>query len=208
MRFTLRLQNPVCFTNCKRRVLEAGDNIMSLVGYARVSTNAQDTELQLAALNEAGCQRIFDETASGAKADRPELKRCLDFLRDGDVLVVWKLDRLARSLKQLVDIVHDLGERKIGFRCLTQSIDTTNSSGKLIFGIFAVLAEFERDLIKERTMAGLHAARAKGKVGGRPKLAAEKVAELNRRLADKESWRSIAKAMDISQATISRHRQR
>ena len=180
------------------------------IGYCRVSTEEQCLNLQKDALRNAGVadNDIYEEKASGAKEDRAVLEQALRALREGDVLVVWKLDRLARSLKQLVDIVHDLGERKIGFRCLTQSIDTTNSSGKLIFGIFAVLAEFERDLIKERTMAGLHAARAKGKVGGRPKLAAEKVAELNRRLADKESWRSIAKAMDISQATISRHRQR
>ena len=180
---------------------------MSLIGYARVSTNAQDTELHLAALNEAGCEKIFDETASGAKADRPELKSCLAYLREGDTLVVWKLDRLARSLKQLVDIVDDLGNRQISFRCLTQNIDTTSSTGKLVFGIFATLAEFERDLIKERTVAGLNAARANGRVGGRPKLSVDKVAELNRRLADKESWRSIAKAMDLSQATISRYKQ-
>ena len=180
---------------------------MSLIGYARVSTNAQDTELQLAALNEAGCEKIFDETASGAKADRPELKSCLAYLREGDTLVVWKLDRLARSLKQLVDIVDDLGNRQISFRCLTQNIDTTSSTGKLVFGIFATLAEFERDLIKERTVAGLNAARANGRVGGRPKLSVDKVAELNRRLADKEPWRSIAKAMTLSQATISRYKQ-
>ena len=180
---------------------------MSLIGYARVSTNAQDTELQLAALNEAGCEKVFDETASGAKADRPELKSCLAYLREGDTLVVWKLDRLARSLKQLVDIVDDLGNRQISFRCLTRNIDTTSSTGKLVFGIFATLAEFERDLIKERTVAGLNAARANGRVGGRPKLSVDKVAELNRRLPDKEPWRSIAKAMDLSQATISRYKQ-
>ena len=180
---------------------------MALIGYARVSTSQQDTDLQLAALKEAGCEKVFEETASGAKADQPELRRCLEYLREGDVLVTWKLDRLARSLKQLVDIVHDLGERKVGFRCLTQNIDTTSSSGKLVFGIFATLAEFERELIRERTTAGLKAARAQGRIGGRPKLDPGKVTELNRRLSEGESWRSIAKALDISQATISRYKQ-
>ena len=179
---------------------------MALIGYARVSTFQQDTDLQLAALKEAGCKKIFEETASGARTDRPELRRCLEYLREGDVLITWKLDRLARSLKQLADIVHDLGERQVGFRCLTQNIDTTSSSGKLVFGIFATLAEFERELIAERTTAGLKAARAQGRFGGRPKLDPEKVVELNRRLAEGESWRSIAKALDISQATISRYR--
>ena len=180
---------------------------MATIGYIRVSTADQNLEMQREALRDAGCERIFEETASGAKVDRPELKRCLEYLRDGDVLIVWKLDRLARSLRQLVDIVHGLGERQIGFRCLTQSIDTTSSGGKLVFGIFATLAEFERDLIRERTVAGLNAARMQGKVGGRPRLSDEKVTELNRRLAEKQPWRLIAREMDISQATISRYKQ-
>ena len=180
---------------------------MALIGYARVSTDAQDTLLQRMALEKAGCEQIFEETASGSKANRSELKRCLDYLREGDVLVMWKLDRLARSLKQLVDIIHDLGERGIGFRCLTQSIDTTSASGKLVFGIFATLAEFERDLIKERTIAGLNAARAEGRIGGRPlKLSEDQIAELEQRLAGKQPWRSVAADMGISQATISRYR--
>lgn len=140
-----------------------------LVGYARVSTQDQKPELQLDALRRADCERVFEEKASGAQRDRPELKAALDYLREGDTLIVWKLDRLARSLKQLIETVEALEERNIGFRSLTESIDTTTPGGRLVFHIFGALAEFERSIIRERTSAGLAAARARGKVGGRPR---------------------------------------
>ncbi len=139
------------------------------VGYARVSTKDQTLDLQLDALKKAGCSKIYSETVTGAKADRPILAKAMDALRSGDVLVIWKLDRLGRSLRNLIDIVSELLQRKIGLQSLGDPIDTTTSHGKLTFNIFASLAEFERDLIRERTNAGLTAARARGRMGGRPK---------------------------------------
>ena len=141
-----------------------------LLGYARVSTTDQQPQLQVDALQRAGCYRVFTETASGARADRPVLEQLLDQLRPGDTLVVWKLDRLGRSLRHLVDTVTGLAERGIGFRSLQEAIDTTTPGGKLVFHVFAALAEFERDLIRERTAAGLAAARARGRHGGRPSV--------------------------------------
>lgn len=137
------------------------------IGYARVSTDDQNTQLQIDALKNAGCEQLFEEKVSGKYKDRPELEICLKVLREGDTLVVWRLDRLGRSLEHLVQIVHELEDRRIGFQSLTESIDTTTAGGKLIFHIFAALAEFERNLIRERTIAGLKAARARGRVGGR-----------------------------------------
>lgn len=137
------------------------------IGYARVSTQDQSPEFQLDALASAGCEQVFHEKASGKDRERPELETCLKVLRKGDTMVVWRLDRLGRSLKDLVEIVHGLEERRIGFQSLTESIDTTSAGGKLIFHIFASLAEFERTLIRERTVAGLAAARARGRRGGR-----------------------------------------
>ena len=136
-----------------------------LVGYARVSTQEQDLALQLDALHGAGCSKLFEEKASGAQRDRPALEAALNWMRDGDTLVVWKLDRLARSLKQLIETIETFGERGIGLRSLTEAIDTTTAGGKLIFHLFAALAEFERGVIRERTMAGLQAARARGRLG-------------------------------------------
>lgn len=138
------------------------------MGYARVSTETQDTALQIDALKAAGCERIYEESTSGANRERPELVKCLDALRDGDTLTVWRLDRLGRSLKDLVGIVSDLEERGVGFRSLSEAIDTGSAGGKLIFHVFAALAEFERSLIRERTRAGLQAARARGRMGGGP----------------------------------------
>jgi len=143
---------------------------MHLIGYARVSTSDQNLELQLDALKEAGCRRVFEETASGANKARPQLRDALDFLRPGDTLVVWKLDRLARSVQHLIEIIEQLHKRGCGFRSLTEAIDTTTAGGRLIFHIFGALAEFERSIIRERTMAGLDAARARGRKGGRPRL--------------------------------------
>ena len=140
-----------------------------LVGYARVSTVEQTLALQEDALRAAGCERRFTDTLSGAKAERPGLAQALAFLRPGDVLVVWRLDRLGRSLKALIETLNGLEGRGIGFKSLTEQLDTTTSGGKLIFHVFGALAEFERDLIRERTQAGLAAARARGRQGGRPK---------------------------------------
>ena len=139
-----------------------------LIGYARVSTDDQNTQLQTDALERAGCNRIFREKASGAKTDRPELARVLDTLRKGDVLVVWKLDRLGRSLPHLIELVADFETRGIGFRSLTENIDTTSATGRMFFHMMGALAQFERDRIRERTLAGLVAARAQGRFGGRP----------------------------------------
>jgi DNA invertase Pin-like site-specific DNA recombinase len=139
-----------------------------LLGYARVSTTDQQPQLHVDALQRAGCYRVFTETASGARNDRPTLEQLLDQLRPGDTLVVWKLDRLGRSLQHLVDIINGLADRGIGFRSLQEAIDTTTPGGKLVFHVFAALAEVERDLIRERTNAGLAAARARGRHGGRP----------------------------------------
>lgn len=139
------------------------------IGYARVSTENQSLDLQVDNLKKAGCEKIFSDVASGAKSERPGLKEALNYVRKGDVLVVWKLDRLGRSIKHLIEVVNDLKEKEIGFKSLQESIDTTTPGGKLIFHIFASLAEFEREIIRERTKAGLAAARARGKLGGRPK---------------------------------------
>lgn len=178
-----------------------------LVGYARVSTQDQDTELQRVALESAGCERIFRETASGAQRDRPELLKALEYARRGDTLVVWKLDRLARSLKQLIETVERLEERGIGFQSLTEKIDTTSPGGKLVFHIFAALAEFERGLIRERTLAGLAAARANGRVGGRPSsLDDEKIAMARALLAQPNfTVAAVAKQIGVSPATLYRH---
>jgi len=140
-----------------------------LIGYARVSTTDQNLDLQNDALRAVGCEHVFTDTASGTKTERPGLTAALAACRAGDVLVVWKLDRLGRSLAHLVETVQALVTRGVGFRSLQEHLDTTTSGGKLIFHIFASLAEFERDLIRERTQAGLSAARARGRTGGRPK---------------------------------------
>ena len=140
-----------------------------LIGYARVSTDDQNLHLQKDALLQAGCERIYEDHLSGAKANRPGLHKALSHLREGDVLVVWRLDRLSRSLKELIEIVSRLESESVGLRSLHESLDTSSSTGKLIFHIFGALAEFERNLIRERTQAGLNAARARGRKGGRPK---------------------------------------
>jgi DNA invertase Pin-like site-specific DNA recombinase len=148
---------------------------MTLVAYARTSTIDQNPELQFDALEKAGCEKLFTDKASGTDRDRPELAKCLAFLRKGDVLVFWKLDRLARSMVHLGEIAETCRQKDVGLKCLTQPIDTTTSTGRLMFGILAVFAEFERDVIVERTKAGLAAARARGRIGGRPKGPAKRV---------------------------------
>jgi DNA invertase Pin-like site-specific DNA recombinase len=139
------------------------------VGYARVSTKEQTIDLQVDALTQAGCTNVYTEVISGARADRPILAQVLEMLRAGDVLVIWKLDRLGRSLTHLLTIVTDLMTRQVGLKSLNDPIDTTTPQGRLIFNVFASLAEFEREVIHERTQAGLSAARARGRLGGRPK---------------------------------------
>lgn len=140
------------------------------IGYARVSTEEQNVRMQEDALRSAGCEEVFTEVASGAKSQRLGLDKALSYLREGDTLVVWKLDRLGRSLQHLIKTIKDLNKKKIGFKSLQESIDTTTSGGKLIFHIFSALAEFERDIIIERTQAGLKAARVRGCMGGWPPL--------------------------------------
>jgi DNA invertase Pin-like site-specific DNA recombinase len=152
------------------RLSDAGDNTSKpmLLGYARVSTVDQNLALQRDALTEAGCAKIFTEQMSGAVTDRPALHDALEFARSGDTVIVWKLDRLARSMKQLIETVETLRVRGIGFRSLTEALDTTTAQGRLVFHMFGALAEFERSLIRERTQAGLAAARRAGRTGGRP----------------------------------------
>lgn len=180
-----------------------------LIGYARVSTDDQSAHLQIDALKAAGCDKVFKETASGSLAHRPQLDKMLDHLRSGDVVVVWRLDRLGRSLKNLIALVEELAERGVGFRSLTESIDTTTTGGKLIFHIFAALADFERELIRERTNAGLAAARARGRVGGRPPtMTADKIKVARQMYKTKDhTVEAIAKTLGVSRKTIYRHLQ-
>ena len=178
-----------------------------LVGYARVSTQDQDPALQLDALGKAGCEKIFTEKASGAQRDRPELEAAIGYMRKGDTLIAWKLDRLARSIKQLIETVEDLEERGIGFRSLTEAIDTTTNGGRLVFHIFAALAEFERSIIRERTMAGLEAARARGRKGGRPPaLSPKELAAAKAILRDPDiAVSEIARRLGVVPSTLYRH---
>ncbi|HHL8232306.1 TPA: recombinase family protein, partial [Escherichia coli] len=164
-----------------------------IYGYARVSTNHQDTELQLTALKSAGCEKIFEEHASGRKSNRPALKKLLRTLNAGDTLVVWKLDRLGRSMRNLVLLVDELRQRGIHFKSLTDSIDTSSPMGRFIFHIMSALAEMERELIVERTRAGLAAAREKGRIGGRrPKLTPEQWAQAGRLILNGVDRKQVA----------------
>lgn len=178
-----------------------------LIGYARVSTYDQHLDLQRDALQRAGCETIYTDTVSGSKAERKGLEKALSYTRPGDTLVVWKLDRLGRSLKHLIQTVNELHGRGIGFRSLTENIDTTTPGGKLIFHIFGALAEFEREVIRERTKAGLTAARIRGRVGGRPrKLDEKKIRQLRSLSADKTlSIEDILDTLKISKSTYYRY---
>ncbi|MEH6561102.1 MAG: recombinase family protein [Marinobacter sp.] len=175
-----------------------------IVGYARVSTQDQNPELQVDALEKAGAEQVFQEKFTGTLRERPELSQCLRMVREGDVLIVWKLDRLARSLKDLVEIVQDLQDRGVGFKSLTESIDTTSSGGRLVFHIFGALAEFERDLIRERTMAGLQAARARGRKGGRkPALSTMDTQKAAAMLLDPKITKTeVAQHFGVSRTTL------
>ncbi len=178
-----------------------------LIGYARVSTLEQTLALQQDALTQAGCERIFTDTASGSQVVRPGLEEALAYVRPDDTLVVWRLDRLGRSLRHLIDTVSVLQERGIGFKSLQEQIDTTTSGGKLVFHVFGALAEFERDLIRERTQAGLLAARARGRLGGRPKALDPRKAQIAKQLYhDKSnSIADICRTLHISRATLYRY---
>ena len=179
---------------------------MANIGYARVSTRDQDPQLQLDALEAAGVEHahVYVEKASGKNTQRPVLTNCLAHLRKGDVLIVWKLDRLGRSVKDLVSIVSDLGERGVEFRSLTEGLDTTTPGGRLIFHVMAGIAQFERDLIRERTQAGLDAAAKAGRRGGRPfEIKGTKLDMLLDRW-EKETPDDIAEALGVSRATVYR----
>lgn len=177
-----------------------------LLGYARVSTSDQDAALQIDALAAAGCYRIFTDRASGSLESRPELDKLLDQIRPGDTLVVWRLDRLGRSLRNLIDQVTVLHQRDIGFKSLQETIDTTSSGGRLVFHVFGALAEFERDLIRERTNAGLAAARARGRTGGRPALLTKDKLMTARRLYEQQEMTvaKIGEVLGVSRSTVYR----
>ena len=182
-----------------------------LIGYARVSTSEQTLDLQKDALEKIGCTKIFSDVVSGAKEERKGLQEALAYVRDGeDTLVVWRLDRLGRSLKHLIETITQLNNRHIGFKSMTENIDTTTSGGKLVFHIFGALAEFERDIIKDRTKAGLSAARARGRLGGRPKaktLDTPKKITLAQSLYDNKNNTidEICKTLNVSRATLYRY---
>ena len=177
------------------------------VGYARVSTGEQKLDLQLDALKQVGCEKIFTDEISGATSKRPGLDEALEYVRPGDTLVVWRLDRFGRSLKDLVTKVEELREREVGFQSLQESIDTTSNAGKLQFHIFSALAEFERDLNRERTMAGLRAARARGRTGGRPPALSEEEAKLAAKMIIDPDYSTseICRHFGISRPTLYRY---
>ena len=177
-----------------------------LTGYARVSKDDQETALQVAALKSAGCERIYREKASGGRWDRPELHRLLDNLRKGDVLVVWKLDRLSRSLRDVLIIMERLAEAKAGFRSLTEAIDTTTPAGRMMMQMVGAFAEFERAMLRERTKAGLEAAREEGRIGGRrPKLSPQQQTEIRKMVIKGDKTAAdAARLFKIHPATVSR----
>ena len=178
-----------------------------LIGYARVSTSDQTLNLQQDALEKIGCVKIFTDVISGSTTERTGLDEALSYVREGDTLVVWRLDRLGRSLKHLIETITNLNNRKIGFKSIQENIDTTTSGGKLIFHIFGALAEFERDIIRERTNAGLQAARARGRLGGRPKALTDKKQSMAQALYNDKSnsIADICKTLNISRATLYRY---
>jgi DNA invertase Pin-like site-specific DNA recombinase len=182
-----------------------------LIGYARVSTQDQTLDLQTDALKRAGCEKMFTDTTSGSKSERPGLQDAMNHLRTGDTLVVWRLDRLGRTLKHLIALITDLSEKGIGFKSLQENIDTTTPGGTLIFHIFGALAEFEREIIKERTNAGLQAARARGRFGGRPTIQSldpKKLALARELYTDrKKPVQEICTMLHIGRSTLYRYLQ-
>jgi len=177
-----------------------------LIGYARISQDTQSIDLQIDALTAAGCEKLFSDMSSGARHDRPGLKQALEFVRSGDSICVWRLDRLGRSLPHLIHLMQDLEGRGIGFRSLTEAIDTTTPGGRLTYNLFASLAEFERSVLRERTRAGLQAARQRGRLGGRPRLMTAEKFDVARRLLESGTpAREVATALGVSAPTIYRH---
>jgi len=173
------------------------------IGYARVSTTDQSLNPQTDSLSEAGCEKLFSDVASGAKTQRPGLEKAIEFCRKGDILVVWKLDRMGRSMSHLIEMIQQLENKKVGFQSLTEKIDTTPAGGRLIFHLFGALAEFERDLIRERVQAGLKSARARGRKGGRPPVPEETRAMAKILLADKSlSVKQICERLGIAKSTL------
>ena len=178
-------------------------HVMTSIGYARVSTGDQDTALQLDALRKAGCEKLFEDKASGVKTDRPGLAEAVRYARDGDTLTVWKLDRLGRSMKHLIEIVTELESKGVGFRSITENIDTTTPGGRLVFHLFGALAQFERDLIRERTRAGLQAAEERGRRGGRQAVVTpEKLAKARQHLAAGLNVREAAARVKIGKTAL------
>src|SRR6184192_3599706 len=177
-----------------------------LIGYARVSTSDQTLNLQQDALEKIGCVKIFTDVISGSTTERTGLDEALSYVREGDTLVVWRLDRLGRSLKHLIETITKLNNRNIGFQSITENIDTTTSGGKLVFHIFGALAEFERDIIRERTKAGLQAARARGRVGGRPALLTKDKLRTARRMYEQKDMtvEKIGEVLGVSRTTVYR----
>lgn len=177
------------------------------VGYARVSKQDQRLESQRESLKADDCRRVFEEKVTSRQEDRPQLRAAMDYCREEDVLVVARLDRLGRSLRELIDLVGELEERGIGFRSLKESLDTTTPGGRLVFHVFAALAEFEREIIRERTLAGLESARSRGRHGGRPRALDENKAKLARRLKDEgeHSVEEICEMLGVGRSTLYRY---
>jgi len=176
---------------------------MTSIGYARVSTGDQDTALQLDALRKTGCEKVFEDKASGVKTDRPGLAEAVRYLRNGDTLTVWKLDRLGRSMKHLIEIITELEAKGVGFRSITENIDTTTSGGRLVFHLFGALAQFERDLIRERTRAGLQAAEKRGRHSGRQAVVTpDKLAKARQHLAAGLNVREAAARVKVGKTAL------
>lgn len=176
---------------------------MATIGYVRISTGEQDTALQLDALNKAGCEKIFEDHASGVRTDRPGLAQALAYAREGDTIIVWKLDRLGRSMKHLIEIITDLDGKGVGFRSMTENIDTTTPGGRLVFHLFGALAQFERDLIRERTRAGLKAAEDRGRRGGRQAaVTPEKLGKARQYMASGLNVREAAARVKVGKTAL------
>jgi len=196
---------PVCHRMAFRRVVQQCVGMSEFLGYARVSTAEQTAVLQEDALRAAGCQRIWSDTASGTRTDRPQLAAVFDQLRAGDTLVVWRLDRLGRSLPHLIETIGALEARGVGFKSVQENIDTTTPGGRLVFHFFGALASFERELIQERTLAGLAAARERGRLGGRPTvLSPAKLKQARRMIGEKTPVTEVAQVLGVSRATLYR----
>jgi len=196
---------PVCHRSGCRRVVQQYVSVSEFLGYARVSTAEQTAVLQEDALRAAGCSRIWSDTASGTRTDRPQMAALFDHLRAGDTLVVWRLDRLGRSLPHLIETIGELQDREVGFKSVQENIDTTTTDGRLVFHVFGALASFERELIQERTLAGLAAARERGRLGGRPTaLSPAKLKQARKMIGEKTPVTEVAQVLGVSRATLYR----